>query len=370
MNLAFSATNPCHLYPLARELAELGEDVTFYSGYPRWRLPDAEKLRVRPHSLRTLVTYALLRTPERWRPRNRDLFVWQDTHFDRWAGRVLEPCDEVHAMPGQCLATFQRAHKLGLRTVLNHATGPVREWVKIMSPEYARIGRRLELESRYDAAYFAREEQEYALADKHCAASTIVRDQLVAQGIAAEDILVVPYGADPAVFHSDGASRPDKFTIVVAGQLSVRKGIHHLLRALSESGRDEWEVHFYGGVLDEVKEDLAAYRGAPKVHFHGAVDQAGLADAFRAASVLVLASLEEGFGLVVPQALSCGLPCVVSDRVGAKDLVRPRENGSIFASGEAGSLLDELKYWESHPAILQNLYTWKQPAQIFLANPR
>src|SRR5262249_44655936 len=92
------------------------------------------------------------------------------------------------------------------------------------------------------------------------------------------------------------------------------------------------------------------------------VSQQALADGFRAGSVLVLASLEEGFGLVVPQALNCGLPAVVSNRVGGKDLVRPRENGSIFSAGDAAALAAELTWWAEHPQRLTETFGWSEPA--------
>ena len=88
----------------------------------------------------------------------------------------------------------------------------------------------------------------------------------------------------------------------------------------------------------EARQDLAAYKGRTPLTAHGSVSQGELAEGFRQGSVLVLPSLEEGFGLVVPQALNCGLPCIVSDRVGGKDLIRHRENGSIFPCGDAAAL--------------------------------
>ena len=99
-------------------------------------------------------------------------------------------------------------------------------------------------------------------------------------------------------------------------------------------------MDFYGAVLGEAQRDFSEYKGATPLHFHGPVSQAQLADAFRSGSVLVLPSLEEGFGLVVPQALACGLPVIVSDRVGAKDLVRHRDNGSVFPTSDATALAE------------------------------
>ncbi|MGB8167504.1 MAG: glycosyltransferase family 4 protein [Chthoniobacteraceae bacterium] len=367
MRISISATNPCHLFAMACELARADAFGAYYSGYPRWKLGDAPGLTVREHSLRTNVVYGLLKfLPEKLRPSSRSLFLWQDHGFDRWVGAHLETCDFIHAMPGQCLETFRAARRLGVHTVLNHATGPVREWVRIMEPEYRRVGLRLDEACPYDAAYFAREDQEYALSDRHCAASTIVRDQLMAGGIAREKIWVVPYGAEERLFFPDGSPPPKEFRIVFAGQVGLRKGLKTLLDALSLAGRESWRVDFYGAVLGEARADLAAYRGRTQLEFHGPVSQAQLGDAFRRSSVLVLPSLEEGFGLVVPQALSCGVPCIVSDQVGAKDLIQRGENGSIVPVRDTSALAAELAWWSENPRRLTDTWRWPEPARRLL----
>ncbi len=367
MKISIAATNPCHLFAMARELHALNALGTYYSGYPAWKLRAAPALPVRTHSLRTNVVYGALKfVPEKLRPSSRSLFLWQDRGFDRWVGAHLERCDFIHAMPGQALATFRAARKLGVPTVLNHATGPVREWVRIMRPEYARVGLKLEDAAPYDAAYFAREDEEYALTDWHCAASTIVRDQLITAGIAREQIWVVPYGADEREFFP-APEPPRDFRIIFAGQVGLRKGLKTLLDALTLAGRETWRVDFYGAVLGEARPDLDAYRGRTPLAFHGPVSQAQLGEAFRSSSVLVLPSLEEGFGLVVPQALSCGVPCIVSDRTGARDLIRPGENGSIVPTQNPSALAAELAWWADRPRRLTESHRWPEPARRLLA---
>jgi glycosyltransferase involved in cell wall biosynthesis len=367
MKISFAATNPCHVYPFAVELAKCNALSTYYSGYPTWKLPDSASVPLRTHSLRTNIVYGLIKfVPERFRPSSRALYLWQDHGFDRWVGAHLEPCDFIHGLPGQCLQTFRAARRLGIRTVLNHATGPVREWVRIMEPEYTRVGLRLSDVCAYDDAYFRREEEEYALADCHCAASTVVRDQLVAQGIEPERVWLVPYGADTTIFQRNGTTAPEQFRIVFAGMLGLRKGLKTLLQALTLADRADWRMDFYGLVLGEARTDLNAYSGVTPLHFNGAVSQTELARAFRTASVLVLPSLEEGFGLVVPQALNCGCPVIVSDRVGAKDLVRHRENGSVIPVESAEALAQELLWHAERPRRTDDVWDWSPPAKLLL----
>jgi len=367
MKISIAATNPCHLFPLALELDRLGALGCYYSGYPAWKLAAPAAMPVRTHSFRTTVVYGALKTvPAALRPSPRALFLWQDHGFDAWVGRNLEPCDFLHAMPGQALRAFSRARKLGVATVLNHATGPVREWVRIMAPEYERAGLRLEDVCPYDDAYFSREATEYELADFHCAASTVVRDQLIATGIPPNRIWLAGYGADPAIFHAKDRGAPRGFRILFAGQLGLRKGLRTLLEAVASCKRPDWELHFYGGEAPEAAGDLAAYRGSTPMTRHGSVSQPELAEAMRQASVLVLPSLEEGFGLVIPQALNCGAPCIVSDRVGGKDLIRHHENGSIFPCNASEALAAELIWWETNWKPVSEFYGWRQPAEAIL----
>ena len=151
---------------MARECQRLGMLGRYYSGYPAWKLKAEQGWPITAHSWRTLMVYGLLKwVPEKWRARNRNLFLWQDIAFDRWVARNLERADFIHAMPGQARETFRSARKLGIITVLNHATGPVRHLVNTLAPEFARRGLKVEEETPYDAAYFAREEEEYALSD-------------------------------------------------------------------------------------------------------------------------------------------------------------------------------------------------------------
>ena len=68
-----------------------------------------------------------------------------------------------------------------------------------------------------------------------------------------------------------------------------------------------------------------------RVRFLGFVNQSQLPSVYCAADFFVLPSLFEPFGLVVNEAMLCGLPVAVSDSVGARfDLVRPGENGYAY----------------------------------------
>ena len=68
------------------------------------------------------------------------------------------------------------------------------------------------------------------------------------------------------------------------------------------------------------------------------------------ASVLVLPSIQDGFGLVVLEAMASGLPVIVSDHVGAKDCVREGVDGFIVPVRDIEALADRLLWLHDHPS--------------------
>jgi glycosyltransferase involved in cell wall biosynthesis len=134
-----------------------------------------------------------------------------------------------------------------------------------------------------------------------------------------ERIKVVPYGAPPvrARLQASGDSqRP--LRVLFAGVLHQRKGIGYLLKAIEMLGRD-------------VELTLVGQRFAPNVIVDSACDRwrwfrslshGQVLDLMMHSDVLVLPSLSEGFGLVVTEALACGLPVIVTPNVGASDLLK------------------------------------------------
>jgi glycosyltransferase involved in cell wall biosynthesis len=71
--------------------------------------------------------------------------------------------------------------------------------------------------------------------------------------------------------------------------------------------------------------------------FHGFVNQSELPAIYAAADVIIAPSVET-WGLVVNEAMACGLPAVVSDAVGCgPDLVEEGRTGAVFPLGDTAS---------------------------------
>ena len=101
--------------------------------------------------------------------------------------------------------------------------------------------------------------------------------------------------------------------------------------------------------------------------FSGFLNQSRLPEAYVAADCLVLPSDEgETWGLVVNEAMACGRPAIVSNRVGCSpDLIRAGETGETFAFGDDDSLADILLRFARDCTILERM---GRAARLHVAN--
>lgn len=182
------------------------------------------------------------------------------------------------------------------------------------------------------------------------------RREYAAFGVPADRIHHMPYAVDTARFAKastlDRAAlrkrfgvRPDAPAILYAAKFEPRKRPLDLLAAharLRASGVDASLVFAGSGALEA--ELRAGAAGSPDVVFPGFVNQAELPELYAACDVFVLPSEDEPWGLVVNEAMSVGLPVVVSRGVGcADDLVAPGVNGAVFETGDVDGLAAALR---------------------------
>jgi glycosyltransferase involved in cell wall biosynthesis len=178
-------------------------------------------------------------------------------------------------------------------------------------------------------------------------------------GVAESKIFDAPYFVDNTRFctaaralrHERAALRkcwgiPEHATcFLFAGKLEAKKRPLDLVRAMASLAGTEAHLLVVGsGALLRDARELAERLRVP-ASFAGFLNQSEMPKAYVAADCLVLPSNEgETWGLVVNEAMACGLPAVVSDRVGcAPDLVLPGETGMIFPFGDVDALARVLK---------------------------
>lgn len=181
----------------------------------------------------------------------------------------------------------------------------------------------------------AAEDAEHALATRISAASTFSIDTLVENGVPREKIWLNPYGVDARKFEVRGSDRGRPLRFLFVGAVTARKGVPLLLEAWSRLCPSQAELWLVGPVSDD---DRRLIGEPPGVRVLGAMPHDKIPDAMRACDVFVFPSLFEGFGLVILEAMACGLPVISTAATAGPDVYRDGEGGWIVPTGDAEAL--------------------------------
>ncbi|HEV7670175.1 MAG TPA: glycosyltransferase [Thermoanaerobaculia bacterium] len=355
-----------HSHQAALALEAAGLLAGYWSGVPS----SPEQGRVVPRPLwRRLIRYAPVPLPvhlTRWAPTAP--LLRQAAHrlpravaqeidfaacriFDRQAARRLARLAPSER-PGAVLAceisaqeTFGVARRLGIRTWLDapsihHHAQDRLHGTTDSARLHARIARV--------------KDREIELADAIVTVSELARATYVEAGIDPGRVRAVPLGADLELFAppAQEPARGPGTVFLFAGAPIVRKGFDLLLAAFARvvAAEPSATLRVVGPRGGE-----AAREG---MTFVGPVGQTELAAEMSRADCLVLPSRNDSYGMVVAEALAAGLPVVVSDMVGAAELVVPGENGWVVPAGDGGALSERLlslAHPPGGPALLRSM---------------
>lgn len=134
--------------------------------------------------------------------------------------------------------------------------------------------------------------------------------------------------------------------ILYVGQLIERKGVNYLLKA-HEKLSDKHDVGLVlvgnGNQKQELMK-LCKDNAIDNVYFIDFVQKDALTQYYAIADVFVLPSTEEVWGLVINEAMACGLPVISTEKVGASiDLIEQGVNGYVVPASDSDRLYESLK---------------------------
>jgi len=160
------------------------------------------------------------------------------------------------------------------------------------------------------------------------------------------EIDVVPIGLPRVRFspvpREDLSMREDSIYLVSIGRLVKRKGFEYLIKALAVlagKGIDLRLILIGDGPERNALEALAAGTGvSDKVLFAGRVDDETKFRYLSASDIYVLPSIHEGFGIVLLEAMSCGLTVVATNRGGQTEIIKDGRNGTLVPPADADAL--------------------------------
>lgn len=266
--------------------------------------------------------------------------------FDMAAARRLQPCDTVVAFMGAGLRTFRRAREIGVRRLVlempnshPHNVRRLHGMARAMHP----------LERTWMGSRFAAKAvREMAMADEIRTNSDYTLASVAERGVDPGKLARRHLGWAPRF---DGLERrppsDGRRTVVYVGSFTVFKGVPFLVDRFRNLVGEDLRLLLVGGWTDRgmrlwLEE---ARRRDPRIEWTSGDPAPHLATA----DLLAHPSWEDGWGYAAAEAFAAGVPLVVSDQVGMKELVS-RRPFDILPAGDAAAWDARLGRWAAGAA--------------------
>jgi starch synthase len=276
------------------------------------------------------------------------LVCWRDAAFDRWAARKwAHSADMYWGFQGSCLFSLKAARQAGKVAVAEFATAHFTCAMRLLSreaelhPEWADSISNL----YFPDWYRERLEQEPHAADYCVAASDFTRRSLLEVGVPVEKVKLLPLGADLTEFIPVERPKTGPFRFLFVGGVGQRKGVKYLLEAYKKMRTDSTELRLAGPMVGRGKA-LEQYRGI--YTYLGRLDQKDVIREMQRCHVLVLPSVFEGFGLVIPEAMATGMPVIASTHTAGPEIIREGIDGFVLSPNDVAGLATRLSWLASH----------------------
>jgi glycosyltransferase involved in cell wall biosynthesis len=271
-----------------------------------------------------------------------------DRGFGRWLAAELEhrPFERAYFMTQIAQEGLPVARALGARTILDNPNGHIRDFREALCRESA-DWTNWPYFGHPSLAMVERGEREYVLADRIRVSSEWSKRSLVKRGVDASKIFVAAQVIDVERFVPP-PSRPDRtgpLRIVFVGSFSLGKGFQYLLEAVARLGPSRFQVAMVGATGDPWSRRLFQRLSNGLTLSHAPGDPLA---ALQQGELFVFPTVHDGFGLVVAEAMACGLPVITTDHCGAAEWIEHGDSGWVLPAGNLESLQAALEHALTH----------------------
>lgn len=349
MRVVLSTPGKFHTFDLARELLSRGALAAVFTGYPNFKLQNENVPQEMIHTFPWLQS-SYMAYPWKHHLPHSVIKQWEyltATTFGNWVAKSLPECDLYVGLSGSSLAAGKKAHQQGVAYICDRGSAHIRVQDQLLREEYALWGVPF---AGIDTRMIDREEAEYAEANLVTVPSFFSYRSFVEQGIPTEKLRLLPYGVNVSRFKKVAEPTESQFDILYVGAMSLRKGIQYLVQAYKKINHPNKSLTFVGTPSQELIKMLKMRNLWPEdTKVLGHVPQTELKNIMSRSSVLVLPSIEDGFGMVMAQAMACGSPVIASSNTGGESLFKDGEEGYIVPIRDVYALTERLQQFADKP---------------------
>ncbi|MCQ2974543.1 MAG: glycosyltransferase family 4 protein [Bacteroidales bacterium] len=275
----------------------------------------------------------------------------RDVKFDNFLSKIIsnENSNIFWGFQGSCLNTLKSAKNNKFTTIVELATAHVTEAKKILGEEQKLYP---EWADSIDNLIFPYEYEKRLVEEPHIAdwvfsASNFTKQSLINDGISEEKIKFLPLCFNTSAIEAGDDFKyieNRKLKVLYCGTITQRKGIKYLLDAFKSIVKNSAELHIIGNIQgsgDEFRKYSDLYTYTP------GIPQNQLFKIYKNYDILVLPTIFEGFGLVIPEAMKAGLPVITTNHSFGYEIINHRNNGSIVPIRDYKTLGEEILYYAS-----------------------
>jgi glycosyltransferase involved in cell wall biosynthesis len=360
LRIAIVVPGRFHAFDLARELIALGHDVTVFTSHPAWaaRRYGIGRQDVRSAWWHGALARGLARVPNGLRAAAES---WSCRRFGRWAARALESrhWDVVHVWSGVAEEVLESAKVSAAARVLMRGSAHVSIQDELLGVEAARIGVPLDRPSSW---MVAREQREYALADRVLVLSEFARRSFERCGYDPDRLSVLPLGVDVRMFTPPAgivAARVKRIgdggalRVLYVGALSAQKGLFDLMEVARQCQPAAIEFTLIGPVLPETSALLT--RAGSNVVVLARRDQHDLPQIYQEADLFIFPTVQDGYGMVLAQARAAGLPILCTTNCAGPDFISEGRDGWIVPIRAPEAFAARLCWCDEHRRELADM---------------
>lgn len=349
MKVVLSTPGKFHTFDLARELYARGVLTAVFTGYPRFKLHN-EGVPQKLIKSFPWVQAAYMAFP--WKHHMPQSVIREWEHINavtagKWVARNLPECDVYVGLSGSSLPAGKKARQFGARYICDRGSAHIRQQNQLLLEEHELWNMPF---NAIDSRVIEREEAEYAEADCITIPSEFSYRTFIENGIASEKLRLLPYGVDVSRFKPVGIPDIDRFDILFVGGMSLQKGIQYLVQAYQKIHHKAKSLTFVGAPSPDLIAHLKKCKLWPEdARVLGHMPQTELKQIMSCSHVLVLPSIQDGFGMVMAQAMACGCPVIASHNTGGQDLFVDGHEGYSVPIRNVDAIVDRLQFLADHP---------------------
>ncbi|HLM86868.1 MAG TPA: glycosyltransferase family 4 protein [Solirubrobacteraceae bacterium] len=257
--------------------------------------------------------------------------------FDGCAAAQLPDAEHLIAFNGQALKQFAAAKRAGYRSVsVLSANSHMRRVVR----QHKLAHRQYPLERSWATRLLRRNLSEYEQADRIFVASRYTWESFVEEGCREEKLSLFPFVPDPRFQPAAEPPSPTTFDVVFIGRLAAAKGVPLLVDAVRRLAHADLRLVLVGGWSSRgMRRFLQEARARdPRIE----IGPGDPLPRLQNARLCAHPTYEDGFAYAPAEALACGVPVLVSEDTGMKDLVDPGVNGLVLPTGDLSALTEAI----------------------------